>query len=218
MKKIETKTMVTLSMLAAVAFLSAWLIKINVFGFLSLEPKDTILVVTGLLFGPQAAVLTSVTVSFAEFLFVSSTGWIGLIMNIISSCAFAGTAALVYKRKRTLRGALIGLVLGTLLMTVLMLIWNYIITPLYMNTSREYVASILPTVFLPFNLVKGALNTGLTLLLYKPLVRSLRIAHLLPESYNTRGQRTERSTVWGLVIAAVLLITCVMLILKWKTP
>ena len=50
---------------------------------------------------------------------------------------------------------------GALLMTVLMLLWNYIITPLYMHTARADVAAMLVPVFLPFNLLKGVLVVGL---------------------------------------------------------
>ena len=41
---------------------------------------------------------------------------------------------------------------------------------------------MLPTVFLPFNLVKGGLNMAVTLLLYKPVVTALRKARLVPDS------------------------------------
>lgn len=216
-KKPDTKTMAALGMLSAVAFLAACFLKVQVFSFLSLEPKDTVLAITGFLFGPAAALITSVLVSLAEFLFISSTGWIGLIMNVISSAAFSVTASLLYKRVRTFKGALTGLVTGTLLMTALMLVWNYLITPLYMDTTREYVASLLPTVFLPFNLVKGALNTALTLLLYKPLVRSLKTAHLLPVTHADRGTRNTRSTLWGIAVACVLLALSLFFIFKWRS-
>lgn len=217
MKKIDTRTMVTLSMLSAVAFLAAWLLKINVFNFLSLEPKDTVLAITGFLFGPMAALLCTVAVSVAEFLFISSTGWIGLVMNVLASFAYAVVAALFYKRDRTLRSAITGLVIGTLLMTGIMLLWNYWLTPLYMNMPREQVAGYMLPVFLPFNLVKGALNTALTLLLYKPLVRALKKANLLPASHSSRGQRREMPSVWVFIGGLVLLIACVLLIMKWRS-
>lgn len=67
-------------------------------------------------------------------------------------------------------------------MTVLMLLWNYLITPLYMHTARADVAAMLVPVFLPFNLLKGCLNATITVLLYKPVVQGLRHAHLLPPS------------------------------------
>ena len=115
---------------------------------------------------------------------ISSTGWIGFVMNFLSSAAFAGTAALLYRKKRTQGSAIAGLFGGALLMTVLMLLWNYLITPIYMGMDREeIVVPMLIPVFLPFNLVKGGLNMALILLLYKPVVTALRKARLVPESH-----------------------------------
>ena len=69
-------------------------------------------------------------------------------MNIISSCTLVCTASYIYKKKRTLSGAVIGLVSGTLIMTLAMLLWNYLITPIYMGYPREAVAELLlPIVF-----------------------------------------------------------------------
>lgn len=64
-------------------------------------------------------------------------------------------------------------------MTIIMLLWNYLITPIYMGYPREAVAELLLPAFLPFNLLKGGLNTALTLLIYKPIVQALRKANLV---------------------------------------
>ena len=146
---------------------------------------------------------------------VSDTGFYGLLMNILSSCAFACTAAFVYARRHTLKGAICGLLAGTALMTLLMLLWNYIITPAYMGVPREAVVRMLPTVFLPFNAFKGGLNAALTLLLYKPLMRALRLAHLVPESDTAK----KGASLWNagtLLAAAVLAATCVLILLAVK--
>lgn len=47
---------------------------------------------------------------------------------------------------------------------------------------RDAIVAMLPTVFLPFNVVKGGLNMALILVLYKPVVTALRKARLVPES------------------------------------
>ena len=72
--------------------------------------------------------------------------------------------------------------LGIAAQVAVMLLWNYLITPIYQGIPRAEVAAMLPTVFLPFNLVKGGLNMGLILVLYKPVVTALRRAKLVPES------------------------------------
>ena len=64
-----------------------------------------------------------------------------------------------------------GLLWGWGCMAVVMLFWNYLITPVYMGCSREEIAKLLLPVFLPFNLLKGGLNGAITLLLYRPVVK-----------------------------------------------
>ena len=109
-------------------------------------------------------------------------------MNMLATCAFCCTASFIYKRIHTKKGAVIGLSCGVVVLTVVMLLWNYLITPIYMKIDRAVVAAMLPTVFLPFNLVKGGLNMAVILLLYKPVVTALRKAHLVPESMDSSKQ------------------------------
>jgi riboflavin transporter FmnP len=167
----------------------------------------------------------SVVVSFVEFITISSTGLIGLIMNVISTFSFACVAAFIYKRRQTMSGAVFALAAGVVAMTAMMLLWNYIITPLYMvNVSRAQVTAMLLPVFLPFNLLKGALNATVTLLLYKPLVTALRRAHLIAarngeETGNPSGAPESKKRVSGkayMIPSAVVLFTCVMLLLAWS--
>lgn len=213
MKKINVKTMVLLAMLAAIAFLLVALVRIPVVLFLSYEPKDVVIAIGGFLLGPMASFVISLVVSLLEMFTISTTGPIGAVMNLLSSCAFACTAAVVYKRKRTLGGAITGLIAGSVAMVGIMLLWNYLITPLYMTgTSRSDVAAMLIPVFLPFNALKAGFNTALTLLLYKPLVSALRKTGLVKNSQNKSG--TSKTGLY--LLAALLLATCVLLLLVYQ--
>lgn len=182
MKKMEIRKLVMIAMFCALSFVMVLLGRIipDVAGFLSYDPKDAMVVIAGFIFGPLASVVISVVVSFIEMISISSTGIYGFLMNVISTCAFAVPAALVYKKIHTIKGAVLGLATGVLFMTGCMVLWNYIITPLYMNTAREVVAGMLATVFLPFNFVKGGINMGLTMLIYKPIIEILRESGMLP--------------------------------------
>lgn len=183
MRNEKTKKLCVLAMLAAFAYVIVNLIRIPmVVPFLKYEPKDVVITIGGFLYGPVSALLVSIVVSFIEMLTISDTGWIGMVMNILSTCSFACIAAWVYKKKHSLSGAVAGLALGVVLMVAVMLGWNYILTPLYMNQSRADVAAMLVPYFLPFNLIKGGLNAGITALLYRPLVQGLRRAGLFPKS------------------------------------
>ena len=215
MKNGKVRMLVALAMLAALAYVVMVLIRIPVVSFLKYEPKDVIITIAGFIYGPLASFLISLTVSLVEMLTVSETGPIGAVMNLISTCAFACTAAVIYKKIHRLKGAVIGLVAGVLVMIAAMMLWNYFLTPIYMGYPREAVAAMLPTVFLPFNALKGGLNAAITMLLYKPVVITLRRAHLAPattaEAHS--GEKKTGTTVGVIVVSAAVLITCVIFVL-----
>lgn len=204
--KVNTKKLTTLALLCAMAYGVMALSKLipPIILFLQYDPKDVIITLGGFIYGPLAAAAVSVVVSLIELVTVSDTGIIGLVMNIISSCFFACTASILYKYRRTLSGAVFGLVAGCLLTTAAMLLWNYFITPLYMGMPREAVAALLVPAFLPFNLIKGGINAAITLLIYKPVVSALRLAKLIPPS--AEGHRTAISV--PVTIVAVLVLLC----------
>jgi riboflavin transporter FmnP len=196
-------------MLCAIAYVVMAVGRIPVVLFLKYEPKDVIITIGGFIYGPLTAFAISAIVSLAEMLTVSDTGFIGLVMNILSSCTFACTASFIYKKKHTLAGAVYGLVTGWLLTTAIMLLWNYFITPIYMGYPRDAVAQLLIPVFLPFNLLKGALNGSFTLLLYKPLVNALRKSNLVP----TVESNAKTRNIGIILVSSIIVITCVLLVL-----
>ena len=213
MKKINVKYMVLLAMLTAVAFLLVASVRIPVVLFLNYEPKDVIIAIGGFLLGPMASFVVSLMVSLLEMVTISSTGPIGCLMNLLSTCSFACTAAVIYKRKHTLGGAVLGLAAGSVVMVGVMLLWNYLITPLYMmGTSRSDIAAMLIPVFLPFNALKAGFNTALTLLLYKPLVGALRKTGLVENHQN----KAEKSKAGLYLLAFLLLATCLLLLLVYQ--
>ena len=239
----NTKKLTTLGGFAAIACVLMMVVRIPVVLFLYYEPKDVVIVIAGFIFGPLAVLALSIVVSFVEMITISNTGPLGFIMNVISTCAFACTAAFIYKRRKTLSSAVLGLVLGVVLTTAAMMLWNYIIVPIYMGLPREVVAGMLLPYFLPFNLVKGGLNATLTLLLYKPLMKALRAARVLPERegqlaaaqnhmqeeearlsdtknwMQEEEPKTTESKNWVLgvsLVAGLVLISCILVVLAFQ--
>ena len=173
----KTKKMVCISMLCALAYVIVFvakLVPISLLGFLKYVPKDVIIAIGGFIFGPLSAFVISVIVSFAELFTISGTGPLGFLMNVVSTCSYACVAAAIYKNNRSQKYAVIGLIAGSIAATAAMLVWNYLITPLYMETPRTEIVKMLLPIFLPFNLIKTALNSSITLLVYKPFVNMLR--------------------------------------------
>jgi len=206
----RTKKITTIGMFSALAFVCLLVIRIPMVLFLKYEPKDVVIVIAGFIYGPLTSLLISFIVSFIEMLTISDTGIIGFIMNILSTAAFACTAAYIYKKNRTIKGAVFGLIMGVIAMSLVMLMWNYLITPSYMGLPRSEVVPLLWSAILPFNLIKGGLNAGLTLLLYKPVVTVLRKISLVDQRESSSGKINLGVILFALVILA----TCVLFVLS----
>ena len=204
--RMNLRTLSSLGMLTAVAYVVMYLSKMlpQVSGFLQMDLKDTVICIGGFIFGPVASAVISLVVALVEMFSVSDTGPIGMVMNVLATCSFCCTAAFVYKKMHTKKGAVLGLFLGVAALTVVMLLWNYLITPLYMGVERYVVKDMLVPIILPFNLVKGGLNMALILVLYKPVVTALRQARLVPESQAVFQKTGKVSTGFALFSFALL--------------
>ena len=175
-KNIEKiKRMTGVAMFTALAYLTMIVLRIpDIGGFLTMDLKDVIITISAMFFGPVSAVFISITVPFFEFLTISGTGVYGLIMNILSSLTFSLTASLIYKYKKTLLGAVIGLLAAVFAVTAVMMVANLLITPYYTGMPTSAVAALIPKLLLPFNLTKAIFNAAVTLVLYKPLTSAMR--------------------------------------------
>ena len=211
--KRKTKEISIVGMLCAIAYVAVVVGRIPLVLFLKYDPKDIVIAISGLIFGPFTSFSVAFIVSLIEMFTISENGILGFMMNIISSCSFACTAAFIYKRKRKLSGAAIGLLCGWGCMVCVMLLWNYLITPIYMGYPREAVVKLLLPAFLPFNLIKGGLNTAITMLLYKPVITALRHSHLIEP---TKATEKARINIGVILVAVLIIITCILLILSLK--
>lgn len=212
--QIRAKKITLIGMLSAVAFIVCALLRIKIVAFLSYEAKDVIIVMGGFIFGPLVSVFISLIVSLVEMITISDTGIIGFIMNVLATFSFALPATIIYKKKHSQKGAVLGLLMGTILMTVVMLLWNYLITPLYMKAPRQQIVGMLIPIFLPFNLVKCGLNTAITLLIYKPVVTALRKSGLLATSISWEEEAPKSEKKWLVTgLAVFILVTCILTLL-----
>ena len=176
----QVRGIVCISLFSALAFIVSFCFPIKV-QFLTFDAKDSIIAIGGMFFGPMAALSMSVLVPFLEFLSFSDTGIYGLIMNFLSSAAFSVTASLVYKYKRKISGAVLGLAAAVIATVTVMMVANIFVTPFYMGVPRDTVIVLIPTLLLPFNATKSVLNAALVLLLYKPFTTALRATGLVPK-------------------------------------
>lgn len=210
------KMIAAMAMLTALAVVADIFLRLpNIAGFLTYEPKDVILTIGAFIFGPVAGLIMALVVCTVEMITVSSTGVIGLLMNFLASATFVGVASVIYYRKKTMSRAVIGLAAGSLSMIAVMLLWNYIMTPIFMGVPREAVLDMFLPVLIPFNGIKALLNSALVLLLYKGVVTALRKTKLIPTRDSNDGTNKKANTIIVVVVSAVLVITLVFVLLSF---
>ena len=214
---VKLKRLCITAMLCAVAMVLVFCVRINV-QFLTMDIKDAVLCVISLLFGPIYGLCSSAVVAFLEYITVSGTGVYGLIMNFISSASFTMVAGFVYYRRRNIKAATVGLVLAVVFMTVFMLLANLFITPFYMHTTQQAVIDLILPLLLPFNMLKGALNAALTLIIYKPVSSAVK-RFTAAQGEKVEAQQTSYSYKNAIITAVSAIIICatvLILLLEFK--
>ena len=217
----KIRRMVVIGMFAAMAYVAMLVIHIKV-SFLTLDVKDAVITLCGLYFGPLSALFISVLVPLVELITVSDTGLYGLIMNILGSVSFSVTASLIYKWKKSFFGAILALSSAAFVVTGVMMLANLVVTPYFMGVNVATVRGMIPTLLLPFNLLKAIINVGVVLLLYKHLSTALRKAGFLPRRSYLQPQAAQQCAVvakpsrWRILVVsavAVVLIAASLLII-----
>lgn len=217
-----TKRLTLTAVFAALAFAAIFVVRFNV-TFLTFDLKDAVITLSGLLLGPVTAFTVSLLVAVLEFITIGDTGWYGFLMNFASSVTFSVVCAVVYRYNKKMAGAILALVLAVISLVIVMLTLNLVITPLYQGVPRAVVAEMIPTLFLPFNAIKGAVNAALVLILYKPVHRAVQAAKLLPKPAAEPGAaspddqkrcicRSLCVTIVGVILLVVVLILFVTLL------
>lgn len=152
--------------------------------------------------GPVAGVAAELVKVMVKLLLKgTSTAFVGDFANFAVGCSFVLPASMVYHAKPGKRSALIGMLIGTLVMTVFGSAFNAVyllpkFAALYgmpmeaiigmgtkINPSITSVSTLVLFAVVPFNLLKGVVDSILTFMLYK------RISPILHKGDARRQQR-----------------------------
>lgn len=218
MGKIMTKNnrnhlrqLAALALFCALAYAVTLVFHIKV-SFLTFDAKDAVVCIAAMIFGVLPSTAIALVVSTIEAISISDTAFWGWLMNFISTAVFAAVAGGIYRRVKKMWGAILGLGLAVVIFTGVMMAMNLIITPIYMKTTVDVVMGLIPTLLLPFNLIKALLNAALVLAFYKPIVTALRKARVLParELAEDAGYRMNAKSVAVLCVAAAVAAGCVL--------
>lgn len=193
--KLNTRNIVKIGMLSAVAFL-LMLIQFPIPTlfpfFLKLDISELPALLGGFTLGPIAG---SIIVLLKNLLLLavrgSETSYVGELSNFIVGAAFVVPASILYINNKSKRGAIYSLIAGILGMTIVACISNYyLIIPLFSKTlgfesvmemaarSNKAIVDMKTYILyavVPFNILKSMVVSIFTLLIYKrlsPLLRS----------------------------------------------
>ncbi len=138
--------------------------------------------------GPFAGAVIELIKILLNFVITGTqTAGVGELANFVMGCALCVPAGLIYRRNRTRKSALIGMITGTVVMTVLGCVINaFVLLPTYaaafgmpidalveMGTAVNPAITSLTTFVMfavaPFNLLKGILVSVVVFLIYKKI-------------------------------------------------
>ena len=138
--------------------------------WLKYDPSGIVSLIAGFAFGPSAAAIVSV-LGFAPH---ALTDPFGTLVAVLVALALSVPAALLYRRLHTRKGAAISLVVGSACALVMAIAANLVITPFYAHMTIAQVAAMIVPLLLPFNIIKFAIHSVVTFLIYKPISNLLR--------------------------------------------
>ena len=163
-------------------------------GFYELDFSEIPVLICSFSMGPVAGVVCEfLKVVLKLFLKGTSTAFVGDLANFVVGCAFILPASVVDFAKKSKTGAIAGMGVGTAVMTVFGSLFNalYLIPafsvlfdmPLEViigkgteiNPAITSVNTLVIFAVVPFNLLKGVVDSAITFLLYKHIERLLRM-------------------------------------------
>ena len=179
------------AMLSAVAFLLMFVefpIPALIPAFVKMDISDLPELLAAFSLGSVYGVAVSFLKNLLHILFKgTSSAYVGELFNFLMGAVFSASAGLIYRWKKTRRGALLGSVVGAVLMAVLSVPLNYfVVYPAYVvcyelpldviigmyqeiRPATNGLLECLVVFNMPFTLVKGLLDVLLCFLVYKPL-------------------------------------------------
>lgn len=192
--KKKTLSVQYLTRIAVLTALSSilFMISIPVVAFYSLDLSNLPVLLGAFSMGPVPGLIILGLKSLIGCL-TSSTMYVGELADFIMGTAFVLPAALIYRRKKSRKGALAGMIAGTVALILAGCLTNaYLLIPFYMTAfgmpmeaiigmcaqALPFVDTELKVILFvtaPFNLLKGVVLCVLTYIIYKPLSPLLHV-------------------------------------------
>ena len=189
-KALNVRNMVQIAMLSAIATV-LMLFEIPLWfapSFYEIDLSEVPVLIGAFAMGPVAGAIIELIKILLNFVINGTiTAGVGEAANFVLGCMLVVPAAVFYKRKKSKRNALIGMVFGTVLLTIVGCLLNvYVLLPAYaaafgmpidaligmgaaVNSNITNLFTFAILAIAPFNILKGVVVSIITLIIYKPL-------------------------------------------------
>ena len=158
--------------------------------FMKVDFADVPALIGGFAMGPWYGVLIQLIKNVLN-LSKTMTGGVGELSNFVVGSTFVLVSSLIYRNKKIRKNSILALILGVIAMSAVATLSNaFVVFPIYskvMNIDLEAFAGMIPgnslvknyiTLMIfsvaPFNIIKGAIESIITQILYKRISPSLK--------------------------------------------
>ena len=172
----DTRRIAVTALLCAMAAICTLLLEFPILPgvtWLKYDPSGIVALIAGFAFGPATGAVVSVIPYLVHV--ATASGVYGVIMAILATFSLVMPASLIYRRQRTMRGAVIGLVVGGIVCLAACIVGNLIVTPFYTGMPLDAVIALIVPALLPFNLIKIAINCVVFVLIMRPAFKAMGI-------------------------------------------
>ena len=177
------RKIVTTGMMSALAVVLMLLVRFSLLPgakFLEYDMGDIPVILSTLFLGTPSGFFVLSVVSLVQSLTVSAaSSWQGFVMHMMSTGAYIIILKLFTRKCDKMKNLLVGVTVSTIALTLIMIPLNLIFTPLYLHTTVEAVLELMLPAIIPFNLLKGVINSIVTILIYHPLKEILSKSKML---------------------------------------
>ncbi len=218
------------SALAAILYIFNFALPFAFPSFLEFKFSDIPVLIGSFALGPVSSVIIVVSEILIKLVVKgSSTMFVGEISDLLTSCAFAVTAGIIYKKHRTFKGALVGMAVGTAVEVVVAVLINWLfLVPFYVqflfngnwaplldamnklfpNCTREnFYNYYLWVSVLPFNLLRCIVAVLVTLPVYKRISMLINRFNARLEPKSEEGAvKSKKINIAAISISAVVIV------------
>lgn len=185
--KLSARTITVTAVLSTVAFILMFLdfsLPFLIPPFVKMDLSELPALLGAFVVGPGCGVMVCLVKNLLHLL-ITSTGGAGELANFLLGACFAFPAGLFYRKNKTRKGALMGVLVGAVCMAIASVPINYFITyPIYtkfmpldiiigmyqdLRPSANGLLECLIIFNAPFTFLKGVLTALMCFLIYKPL-------------------------------------------------